>query len=107
MARDRQAQETNAHNDPPPIPLSCLHEPRAQTLIPGTRRSRVPLMQKYGNRRGGACQNVAYCHNGIIFSGEMSVPMVPGAVLHRALIACSLGSEEIPSNKPHRSSRML
>ena len=70
MSRDRQAKETNAHNDPPPIPLSCLHAQRAQTSIPGTRRSRVPLMQKYGNRRGGACQNVAYCHNWIVFSGE-------------------------------------
>src|SRR5215467_9041150 len=29
MARDRQAQETNAHHDPPHMPLSCLYAPRA------------------------------------------------------------------------------
>src|SRR5215475_5191279 len=71
MSRYRQAKETNSHNYPPQIPIPCLHEQLAQTSIPGTRRSRVPLIRKYGNRRGGACQNVAYCHNWIFFSGEI------------------------------------
>jgi len=53
------------------MPLSWLHAPRAQTSRPGTRRRRVPLMQKYGNRRGGACQNGAYWHHWIVFSGAM------------------------------------
>jgi len=36
-----------------------------------------------------------------------SVPMVPGAVLHRASVACLWGSEEIPRNTHHRSSCMI
>src|SRR5215510_3994996 len=48
----------------------------------------------------------------IVIMGSFSlercaVPMFPGAVLHRAIMACSWGSKESPSTKHHRSARML